>query len=455
MNQYTLTYVPVPSICSGVISSYISDEDMYEVNVYDSPLGELNGPVHCSLIYPPGFDGNYKQGTYVKMLIPFLFGGDDEKCTDIAPGAAYYILGTFNEERVVKLDIENPMSENDENRIRFTHSESDAGVVAYSDGKARLNSGGVSYILLTALGNGVLEEANYSTAQNFHRVIANNGPFYLAREHFGMYRGKDYTDKALNIMPDDMLINYRRFVTQSRSPDNWISTCEGAWAPYVGANIKNDEVTKGKETLFSKAINYGNSRITVEMGELGSEFINVRVDDIKINEKAIDTAPGATPALVGNRFKINISEEGELDIRAAGKGVPKNNTNGLRLNVDKDGIVTLGASGKISISHGDADESNNSIVLDPKNGIDITALNGFRVNGQEVITKAFIDWMNKFQASLCQVTSPGGPAPINPAALPEFIKGMQTFAKMGGFSTIGKSAPATGIINDTDKFSSV
>jgi len=455
MNEYSLTYVPVPSICSGVINSYLSEDDIYEVNVYDSPLGELNGPIHCSVIYPPGFDGNYKQGTFVKILIPFMFGGDSERYIDIAPGASYYILGTFNGERIIKSDIENPMSETDEGRIRFTHPDSDAGVVAYNDGKARLNSGGISYMLLTALGNGVLEEANYTSAQNFHRVIANNGPLYLAREHFGLYRGKDYQDKALNVSPDDMLINFRRFVTQSRSPENWVSTCEGAWAPFVGANIKTDEVTKGKEVLFSKVINYGDSRFTIEVGEPGNEFINVRVDDVKINEKAIDTAPGATPALVGNRLKINISEEGEIDLRAAGKGVPKSNLNNFRLNIDKEGNATLMASGKFSISHGEADEGNNSIVLDPNKGIDITALNGFRVNGQEIATKAFIDWMNKFQTSLCQVTSPGGPAPINPAALPEFLKGVQLFANAGGFTTIGKSAPATGVIKDTDKFSSV
>jgi len=455
MEGPSLTYVPVPCICSGVISSYIGEDDVYEVAVYDSPVGELNGPIHCGLIYPPGFDGNYKQGTYVKLLIPFMFGGVEEKFIDIAPSASYYIIGTFNEEVMVKADVENPLAENDEDKIRFIHPKSNAGITASEDGKTKVISGGVSYILLAALGNGTMEEASYSAAQNFHRVIANNGPLYLAKEHFGMYRGKDYADKALNVMPDDMLINFRRFVTQSRSPENWVATCEGAWAPFVGANVKNDEVTKGKEVLFSKAVNYGDSRITIEMGNPGDEFINLRVDTIPISEKAIPMAPGATPAVVGNKFKINISDSGKLDIRAGGKGIPASNINGLHISIDELNNLTIHASGKITFSHGDTDEANNSLVMDPKTGIDITALNGFRVNGLEVLTRAFLDWFNTYQASLVQVTGIGAPAPISIAALPDFIAGVKKFAKAGGFSTIGKSAPASGVIKDADAFRTV
>ena len=90
--------------------------------------------------------------------------------------------------------------------------------------------------------------------------------------------------------------------------------------------------------------------------------------------------------------------------------------------------------------------------MNPNKGVDITAKNGFRVNGTPVVNKNFLDWMAKFQTQLCLVTSVGGPAPIHPAALPEFLTGNNL---PGKFNTNPVGLVATKIIKDADLFSSV
>lgn len=445
----------VPCICSGVITSKLTDTETYEVDIYESPLGELNGPIYCSLIYTPGQDGNYKQGDRVKVTVNFIFGGAENRFTDVEKSMNNYIIGGFSERSLANIKIENPISAEVPDSIRFVNKKSGAGIVASDNGQVTLATSGVVNSILKPFGHGVHEHINHSFAQNYHRIISHNPPFYFAREHFGMYSGSDINDKASRISEEDHLITYRRFVTQTRSPDNWVSSCEGTFSPWVGANIDHGEVNKGKDVLFSKVINFGDSRTTIEVGEPGESFVNVRVDDVTIGEKNVPISPGASPAVMGNRFKMQISDKGELDLRIAGSGTPTKNFNAFHMSVDSNGNLTIHSKGKISLSHGDDDEDNNSIVMDPAKGIDITALNGMRVNGQEVLLKAWMDFFNKYQTQWCQVTAIGAPAPIHPAIIPDFTAGIQKFGKDGGFTSTGKDAPAKGVIQDLDNFESV
>jgi len=451
----TVSYTPVPCICSGIITSKLTDTETYEVSVYESPLGELNGPIYCTLIYSPGQDGDYKQGDRVKLMVCFTFGGAENKFLDVATGMNNYIIGTFNERSLANIKVDNPITEEVADAIRFVNRKSGAGIVATDNGQLTMATSGVINSILKPFGHGVHENVSHTFAQNYHRIISHNPPFYFAREHFGMYAGADINDKAGRISDSDYPIIHRRFVTQTRSPDNWVSTCEGTFAPWVGANIDNEEVEKGKDVLFSKAVNFGDSRATVEIGEPGDSFINVRVDDVTISEKNVPVSPGATPAILGNRFKMKISDKGELDLRVAGKGIPSSNLNAFHMSVDADGNLTVHSKGKIKLSHSESDESNNSIVMDPSKGIDITALNGLRVNGQEVLLAAWMEFFKKYQAQWCQVTSIGGPAPIHPAIAPEFNASAAKFGSKGGFTSVGKDAPAKGIIKDSDNFESV
>lgn len=447
-----INYTPVPCICSGLIRNKIEENDTFEVSIYDSPVGDLNGPIYVKEIFQPGHESNVKIGDRVKVLVTFTFGGVDNKFMDIYPNGSNYILGSFKENAISDLSVDNPVSEEDVDRIRFVNKKSGAGVIATDFGNIVMSTGGAIYSAGSPFGFGTNENFWKIMAQNHHRIISHNGPYYLSREHFGMFAGSDIEDKISRTSEDQIFLNYRRFVTQTRSPENWVSTCEGAFSPWLGPNNSSENVSIGRETLFTKIVNHGNSRATIEVGEPGSDFINVRIDDIKNSEKNLPIGSGATPAVVGNRFKMTVSDNGELEIRAAGKGIPKSNLNGFHMSVDADGNLKIHSSGNIELSHGDSDGSINSIKMDPNKGIDVTAKNGFRVNGNPVVNKNFLDWMKKYQTQLCLVTSLGGPAPIHPSALPEFTTGN---IKPGEFNTNDIGSPASKIIKDPDSFSSL
>ena len=447
-----VTYTPVPCICSGIVTNKIEENDTLEVSIYDSPVGDLTGPIYAKEIFQPGNDGNVKIGDRVKIMITFTFGGVESKFIDVHPNSAHYILGTFNEQAITGISVDNPASEVDTDRVRFTNKRSGAGVVSTDNGKIILATGGAAYSAGSPFGFGINENFWKTMAQNHHRIISHNAPYYLSREHFGMFAGSSQEDKLTRLTENDYLINFRRFVTQTKAPDNWVSTCEGAWSPMVGANNDSDNIEIGRETLLSKVINHGSSRVTIEAGDPGDEFINIRVDDVKLSEKSLPTGDGATPAIVGNRFKMTVSDNGALDIRAAGKGVPGSNLNGFHMSVNESGKLIIHAANGIEISHGDKDGSINSIKMDPNKGVDITAKNGFRVNGVPVVNKNYLDWMQKYQTQLCLVTSIGGPAPIHPIALPSFLTGNN---QPGKFNTNDIGLVATKIITDIDSFNSV
>jgi len=450
----TISQTPVQCMCSGIITNKLEDEESYEVSLYDSPMLGFAGPVNATLMYSPGTDGNFKKGDYVKLMVSFAFGGAKNDYEGVMAGGNHYILGMFNERTMATKRVENPLSENSPDHMRYLNAKSDAGLVATDSGDVVMASGGAIQFVLKPFGYGLSRNMSYLVAQNHFRIVSHNPPNYFAREHFGMYDGDNVEDESGRISEEDFPVIYRRFVTQTRSPYNWVSTCEGAYAPWVGANMDEPSVTKNKDVLFTKIVNFRDTRATIEIGKPGDEFVNIRVDDVKDNEKTVPVSPGATPALVGNRFKLTISDKGELDLRAASQAKPAENLNAFHLKIDEDGL-TIHSKGRISLSHGDNDESNNSIVLDPSNGIDITALNGVRINKQEILLNSFLEFLSTYRKLWCQVTSPGGPAFIHPAIEPIFDAGIKKFAKNGGFTSIGKDKAASGLIRDRDRFPTV
>jgi len=452
----------VPCVCSGKVTSKIENNETYEVQIYKSPIGELNGPIYATLISQPGAEKNLKPGTYVKVLVMFTFGGPigEAKFLDVHSNSANHILGSFVERSVTNIDIDHPFSEMDDDRVRWAHPGSRAGMIATKTGKVSLVGSGSIYSLLSPGGFGINENCHRTFAQNHQRHIAYNPKKYLSKEIFGMFSGKDSDDKALLVSPKDHFINLRRFITQTKDIDNWISTCEGAYAPYVGANNDWDEVSASKEVLFSKVINHSNlpfdTRLTVEAGDPGDGFLNIRIDDVQFPEKYIPVDPGATPAILGNRFKLRIGDKGELDIRAAGQGIAGANLNGLHISVDTSGMLKIHAAAGIEISHGDIDGATNSITMDPAKGIDIKTALGFRVNGKGLVNEQFFDWFNTWATTWTPVVSPPGPAPMNPAAIVELTAKRIIPDVTGGFMTaLSLGIPPTRIIADADLFTSV
>jgi hypothetical protein len=446
-------YIPVPRMCSGNIVNII-DNRIYEVVIYKSPKGKFNGPIQCDAIYQPGMSGNYKIGDMVKVMVYFLFGGEDNKYHELATGHSPYIMGLFKENSFItqKLDIPNTKT-GDEVR-GFVNEKSGAGFTMNDYGHTVMSSGGVPFNFLKSFGSGTNKDLSYSVAQNFKRVISNNSPLYLTMEHFGMYSGKDLADETTKLSPEDIYISKRTFVQATSGFDDWVSTCEGTFAPLVGANNHYEEIVKSKETIYSKIINKGSSRVTIEVGEAESDFLQIRVDDVKKSEIQTPIPPGAIPAILGNRFKFSVDNNGSFELLSNGSGVPVSDNYGLIIKSNSDGLKIY-CNNKISISHSDSDINNNSIVLDPKKGIDIIAENGLRVNGQEVVLKSFIDWLYENKNTLGQVITIGGPVPMHPVALASFILKMNLFSKNSGFVSKNKGFPALGVITKKDGYRSV
>ena len=452
-----VTYTPVPVICSGQIMNYMANTESYEVFIHKSPNDSLMSNIRATAIHHPGLVNNYKKGDYVKVSVMFNFeNGIHNKFIGPCNAGTSHIIGLYDERSVLNIKVSNPLTSPDESTLSFVHKENDCGLSVEKNGTTRTVSG-ATYSLLKGFGYGTSKDLHQTWAQNHIRIIGNNGPYYLAKEHFGLFTGDSLEDQVQKIDDEDFPIIYRRFVPQSMVNDNWVSTCEGAFVPWFGPNNNFDYVEKSKETIFTKIINKDTTRITLEAGEELS-FINLRIDSVIEPEKLMTTGKhGASTALLGNRFSLKIDEEGTVDIRAAGKGqlLNTNNTHGFHMSIDDQGNLTIYSKGTITLSHGKDDVSNNSIVLDPKNGIDITAQNGLRFNGIGLINDNFLDWMDINKNNLCLVTAVGAAAPINPIAMSGFENGIKDNNGNVEFTTDKKGSPAAGIIKDDLFFSSI
>jgi hypothetical protein len=352
--------------------------------------------------------------------------------------------------------VGNPNSTNAEDVIRFVNKKSGSGLVAADSGYVSLATGGVIYHALKPWGYGIDKDSSRTWAQNHQRIIAYNSPLYLSREAFGMYSGSDPDDEALKVNDSDFYINYRRFVQENKDVENWVSTCEGFFAPWVGPNNNYTAMGKSRPPIFNKIINKGKTRFTIECGDSDEKFINMRVDDVKRSEQIIASTPGAAPATLGNHLNLEISSQGALKLDIAGAGNHRTNTYGVRINVNSNGELSIYSKDKMTFSHGEKDIDKNSIVMDPENGIDIQAVKGVRINGQAVILNKFIEWMQQNQTQLCLVTSIGGPAPVHPAAMPGLTAGIQNDGLKNGFTSKGDTGiNASGQIQSEDNFSSV
>ena len=452
-----VTYTPVPVICNGQIINYMADTESYEVFIHKSPNDSIMSNIRATAIHHPGLVGNYKKGDYVKVSVMFNFeNGIHNKFVGPCNAGTSHIIGLYDERSILNVKVHNPLTAPDDASLSFVHKENGAGLSIEKNGTVTTASGSI-YSLLKSFGYGSSKDLHQTWAQNHVRIIGNNSPYYLAKEHFGLYMGDSLEDQAQRSSDEDYPIIYRRFVTQSMAEGRWVSTCEGAFAPWFGPNNNFDYVEKSKDVIFSKIINKDNTRITLEAGE-APELINLRVDNVINPERMMTTGRhGASTALLGNIFSLRITDEGLIDIRASGKGksLEENNTHGFHMSVDSDGNLTVYSKGKITFSHGDSDVSNNSIVLDPERGIDITAQNGLRVNGMGLVNSNFIDWINANKNNLCLVTAIGGPAPIHPSALPAFQNGVENLGGNIDFMTIKSGSPAQGNIQDDIAFSSV
>lgn len=396
-----VTHVRVPVVCRGILLDRDDDDKLaglYRVHIYSSPKGEIN-EILARLSFNPGCDDNFKTGMHVFVIVEYIWDSVKADYLDYYQNGTNIIIGQYRPNRIIPITAKNPNLDIDGGYVQYINSRSESGLVAEDSGAVRLITNGLVLHEMSPQGDGMLENIDRSFAQNFIRIISNMEPYHVAREYFGLYNGKDLQEKISNASsPDDQLIAYKRFVPQCRQPDVWVSTNEGAYCPWVGSNNEVEEIQKNKEIIYNKIINYQSNRITIHAGETGSGFYTFRIDKLAAGtlkgEKLKAAGGDASPVMADTVFYLGISEEGEIK---AEFGInPKTKKAAATLTVTKDGSVDLSVGAK------------------------------FTVNGKPIVTKDFIDFMQKHQADLVQVSAIGAPAPMSPSAAPDFSKGQRS-----------------------------
>jgi hypothetical protein len=392
-------YVKVPCTCQGTILDRTDDmknAGYWAVKIYKSPKGEIERCL-CKLAFNPGGKRSFKTGMNVIVLVYFFWDANNQDYVDACQDTTNLIVGVTDTNKIIDLEMPNPNTDLEGDIVSFLHPSSDAGLLCEKGGAVRLVTSSKVIQEMCPHGEGIMEELHRIYAHNFHRVISAKEMDGYAREFFGISYGVGLEEKvAKATKPDNILCAYRRFVPQSLRPDIFVSTCEGTFDPYLGPNNSSDTLDKKSEIIFNKVINYKNNRISVFAGETGPGFFNFRIDYIPAKPlmgEDLDASGNLTPVLGYTAFYLGISEEGELKMEA---GVDtKTKQPAMTLSIAKTGEV------------------------------DIKVGKSFKINGKELLTKDFLDFMVKHQADLVQVAAIGAPAPMSPAAEPDFTKGQQ------------------------------
>lgn len=459
-------HISVPRVCNGVIDNILAPHT-YEVSITSSINGEFLGQVHCTPIHSSGGRTNYKKNDRVQVLLNIFYGGVDyDKNLSIDHRSGKYILGHYTGRAIVDVQPENPTTAADEKSIGFVNDKSGAGIIASDGGQLIVSSGGALYQIMNPGGYGIWENAHRIYAQNHHKIISHVNQYYLSREFFGMYYGKNDDDKSTKT-DSTLMVNFRRFVTQSAELDKWVSSCEGSYAPWVGSNNEFAELIKRKETLFSKVINHEDKRLTIQGGDPGDEFLRIRIDKVMKSEEKLSEAPGAKPATLVNKCKINISDNGTIEILAGGQNTTSTNTYKFKMNIDADGNLTVNSAGNIILTHGTNDKDTSSLILKKDGDASIKAgninfdatgkfaitANDFTINDKHLINEDFKNFMvNKFTSLNAVVGSPTLPQPLNLA--------LWTAEELTASFITKKTIPSipitiAGIIQGQDSFTSV
>jgi hypothetical protein len=393
-----INQIPIQKICYGYLlerDDHSAQAGLYNVFVYDAPNGPIARTI-AKLAYSPGTKNNFKTKDHVVLIMNFVWN-TATRAMELNGSSTHLIIGRYEPPRNTYDTNVNPNRDIPVPHVLYLNEKSQSGLMAEDTGTVRIFTNAFVKEELAAKGNGTMENMHRIFAQNFHRVISNMHPFYYAREFFGYFIGNDITEKTANTTSKQTLVAFKRFVLQNGDKnDRWVSTNEGAFCPWLGNNNEVENVTKTKEILYNKVINYEKNRITIFGGEKGPGFFTFRVDKIELpplaGEKLNDDGT-LTPPLADCAFYLGISEEGEVLIEA---GIDTNkNQPAMQLKISKDGAVNWQVGSK------------------------------FTINGKRVVTEDLIDFMKKHQADLVQVSAIGAPAPMSPSAAPDFTEGQK------------------------------
>jgi hypothetical protein len=446
----------------------------HKIHIYESPVGMMQAPIYAELIFAPGLEFGIKKDSIIYVFASFTFDHREGRIVDFAPNAKTYILGMANIPSLLTTRVGHPASK-DTGDFNYIHPNMGHGIVCKKSGHTLITTQGSVKTIMKAGGNGVDQDLHQTYAQNFLRVIANSPPFYPAREYFGMFIGNDLESKAAASNPKNRHICYRRFVPSNQLPEDWVSTCEGAWNPWVGPNVDDEKLEGSKDILFSKVVNKGSKRLTIDAGDPGDGFFNLRVDSVTLGEKSIGSR--TTPAILSNKMKLRIADSGAIELSVGGKGVAPVGMHNCIITIEPSGDVKISTKGSVEI---DADKSidlkskevnidasdsftvtSKAIELKGASSIDlkskatvvaggggkidlsggkctVDAGAGLTVNGKALVHEEFLNWMTENASMFTMTTGLGAPAPLHPAGL---AKLNAKVGVPGGMKTTGAAAP--------------
>lgn len=422
--------IRIPVVYQGVLVERNPDEidaRLYVVDI-DTDIGNIPR-LRAKLCFNPGNDTNYTKGTPVLVLVEMYYSLHTERYTDLCYDGKHTILG-MHHPFSVKPVVENKNINADlaGGIHSYLHPQNHSGMIVEDGGAVNLITNGLVTHRMAPGGYGMHQESDSAYAQNFHRVIMNQiEGFHWAREHFGMYLGKDVADVTANAADatgKSVLMGYRRYVPKSLSADYWVSSCEGAYCPWVGPNNEVEEVKDGSDILFSKVINSLTNRVTITAGKSGPSFFQLRVDTVTpMTEKLVGPGPECLPVVSLPNASINISEKGEFvgefGITPAGVAT----------------IVTIAADGTFSIkSMSKFTVATNDIEFDAVNSIKLKSpaitldgdvkvtgradVNGALKSGSKNLSTAdLVDFLSQNLPTLYISAAPGSPCVVNPAAV--------------------------------------
>lgn len=430
-------------MCYGSVTAV---HDTYlEAYLDSTPMGKMAGSRRFNYIFTPGLH-RYRDGDRVAVMLSFMYDTYSKRVVGENAGIGGIVIGRTprTSTRAAKIINDTTSLRYDDDCYSFTHFKNGAGLVTLGDGSIKLGTTSPSLKSEWNIdGKGIYEDSIVDTAKNYHRMIMSDCPIETAREHFG-YSGSEGGDS-------DCTYIYRRYVASDKTFEKFTTVCEGAFNPFMGPNNSDDdELDNSRETVYYRVVQNGKIRATIDIGDT-DDFFNIRIDKIILDEMA--PTGKALPSVMGNLAQFKIDKDGNFSLLAGAKGTPMVAMHDFVLKF-KDGDTELHSKGKITLAHGKGSDAMNSIVMDPKAGIDVTAFNGFRVNGKAVVTEDYLAWMQKNVANF-GLGNMGAPVPIFPAALTPLLLGIKLPQVAGGFTTMNKGAPAIGVNVEPDTFVSV
>jgi hypothetical protein len=432
MTGEVIKFISIPVMCQGFIAKRTPEDEqqgIYQV-LTDGPAGVVPS-LPCKLCYTPGSQHSYRIGMPVMVMVECTYSIHQEKTVDIVYDGRHIIMGTHDPFSVKpRVKEKNVNADLMGNVHKMLHPVNHAGVVVEENGAVNIVTNGTVKRRLSPGGEGFDENSDISQAQNYMRVIANTETVgYRAREYFGMCIGegserkKSFSDPTGKNIP----IAYKRFVPSAMNPSSWVSTCEGAYSPWVGPNNGvNKIVLSDKEIIFSKVVHSdtAQSRLSVTAGKKGADFLNIRVDNIISTlatppETMSGEGPQCVPPTAFAVASISIGSDGDV---LAEFGIDKAKNAAVSIKISKDGEVEVLSKKSVKITSDKIDVVTNEFTLKSDKIVlqgDVEIKGAVKAGGKNLATADVVDYLVSKLPTMYTSVPTGGPCIPNPAAIAE------------------------------------